>query len=71
MKHLQRDFAACLNKTCPSADKCLRQRPDPTNHWQAFANFSYDDSGRCESFIPVTSSRPASDANHKVDNPST
>lgn len=71
MRYLPRDFAACVNDDCPSKEKCLRQCVNPNDtQRQAYSMFYFDESGVCESFVPVTSNHQDCHANHTADNPS-
>ena len=44
------DISMCRNISCTLKEKCYRYTATPSPIWQAYADFSPDESGNCDDF---------------------
>jgi len=47
------DISMCLNKKCPSWEKCHRAQAKPNPHRQTYAGFQVGEEDKCEYFWEI------------------
>lgn len=45
------DIAMCLNEECPLKETCYRFTATPSEYWQSYMDFKYEDG--CKDYIKV------------------